>query len=238
VSRTSRAELLDTLAGAVARLALPHPTRVAVDGPDAAGKTVLADELTGKLRSLGRDVVRASIDGFHRSRAERHRRGELSPEGYYEDSFDLDAFRERLLEPLGPHGSRVFRAELFDHAADAPCPGSLRSAHPDTVLVVDGVFLLRPELDGYWDLRIHVTVADDEILRRARERDAALFGSASRAEERYRKRYLPAQRLYEKQVRPAERADFVLLNDDPADPILVVPEGLTLTAGPEGTRVV
>lgn len=223
MSRTARAELLETLTRAVARLALPHPTRVAVDGPDAAGKTVLADELTETLRSRGRDVVRASIDGFHRPRAERHRRGALSPKGYYEDSFDLDAFRKCLLEPLGPHGSRAFRAELFDHAADSPLPAPLRSANPDTVLVVDGVFLLRPELDGHWDLRIHVTAADDEIVRRARERDAVLFGSASRTEERYRKRYMPAQRLYAEQAWPAKRADFVVVNDDPADPILVVP---------------
>jgi uridine kinase len=67
----------------------PHPIRVAIDGIDAAGKTTLANELASVLRRRGRDVVRASIDGFHRPRAERYSRGDLSAEGYYLDSFEL-----------------------------------------------------------------------------------------------------------------------------------------------------
>jgi len=53
--------------------------RTAIDGPDAAGKTTLADELAVALRERGRDVIRASIDGFHRPRRERYRRpGEIA----------------------------------------------------------------------------------------------------------------------------------------------------------------
>jgi hypothetical protein len=39
--------------------------RVAIDGVDGVGKTTLADELVAPLQLLGRDVIRASIDGFH-----------------------------------------------------------------------------------------------------------------------------------------------------------------------------
>lgn len=76
----TRDEMLDTLSGYVTDSVLDHPVRVAIDGPDAAGKTMLAD--------AGRQIVRASIDGFHRPRAERYRQGPLSPAGYYEDSLD------------------------------------------------------------------------------------------------------------------------------------------------------
>jgi hypothetical protein len=41
----TRTAVLTELADAIVRLRLPHPTRVAVDGVDAAGKTTLADEL-------------------------------------------------------------------------------------------------------------------------------------------------------------------------------------------------
>jgi hypothetical protein len=38
-------------------------------------------------------VARVLIDDFLRPREERYRRGHESPEGYYLDSFDHDAFR-------------------------------------------------------------------------------------------------------------------------------------------------
>jgi MoxR-like ATPase len=49
-----------------------------IDGPDAAGKTTLADRLAGALPG---PVRRISADDFLRPRDERYRRGELSPEG-------------------------------------------------------------------------------------------------------------------------------------------------------------
>jgi len=51
-------------------------------------------------------------------------------------------------------------------------------------------------------------------------RDAALFGSADRAERRYRRRYIPAQRLYGAEARPLECADLVVHTDDPERPLL------------------
>jgi uridine kinase len=53
----TRGELHGRLAEAVGSVVLAHPTRVAVDGPPAAGKTTLADELAGVLRAQGCDVI-------------------------------------------------------------------------------------------------------------------------------------------------------------------------------------
>ncbi len=61
-----RSEVVATLADAVTSLRVGHPTRVAVEGRSAAGKTTLADELSEVVRARGRDVIRASIDDFHR----------------------------------------------------------------------------------------------------------------------------------------------------------------------------
>jgi uridine kinase len=58
----------------------------------------------------------------------------------------------------------------------------------------------------------------DEIVRRARIRDADLFGSSDEAEQRYRTRYLPAQQHYLQTVRPSQLADVVIDNDDPSRP--------------------
>jgi uridine kinase len=57
-----RSLCLETLAELILAVGRPHPVRVAIDGPDAAGKTTLADELTPVLERSGRQIVRASID--------------------------------------------------------------------------------------------------------------------------------------------------------------------------------
>jgi uridine kinase len=212
--------VVERLVDSIDAVRRPHPVRVGIDGPDAAGKTTLADELGRTLRERGREVIRASIDGFHRPRAERYRRGQDSPEGYYADSFDYGALRRALLDPLGPGGGREYRRAVFDVRVDAALPDAAELATGDAMLLFDGVFLFRPELLDLWDLRIFVSAGFDEVLRRALERDAALFGSRKEAERRYRTRYIPGQELYFSAARPREAADLVVVNDDPDRPRL------------------
>jgi len=203
---------------------------VGVDGPDAAGKTTLADRLAAALgtRNVGsvKDatgapaVIRASVDRFHRPRAERYRRGEASPEGYYRDSFDLPALLDRCLRPFRAGAARI-RAACFDHRDDEEVSASTVDVPVRAVLVVDGVFLLRPELRDQWDLSVYLTVPEHAILRRAVARDSALFGSVAETERRYRERYLPGQALYRAEADPEAAAHLVVDNTDPAAPVVL-----------------
>lgn len=208
-----------TVLGRLAALVLATGPRrrvlVAVDGVDASGKTTLADRLAA-LVAPQRPVVRATIDSFHRPRAERYRRGRDSPEGCYCDSFDVEALGSRLLQPFAR--GDAFVPAVFDHARDVPVDVSPKQAPPDGVLLVDGVFLQRPELAGSWDLAIHLRVPDEEVLRRAVVRDG---GRPAEVEALYRSRYLPAQRLYEAQSKPEESADVVLENSDVREPVVL-----------------
>jgi uridine kinase len=213
------------LIGRLARLVCGHPAdhtfRVAIDGPDAAGKTTLADDLAEAVRASGRPALRVSIDDFHRPRHERYRRGPLSPEGYVRDCFDFPALRRLVLHPLGPDGDGRYRPALRDLRTEEVQDGPARLAPPGAVLVVDGVFLLSAELAGCWEVSIHLDVSPAETLRRALVRDVAVFGSAEAVRERYLRRYLPGQQLYREAVEPARIADVVLGYDDPAAPVVV-----------------
>lgn len=215
-----REALLARLAVHIEALTLAHPVRVAVDGIDAAGKTTLANELMVWLQARGRPVIRASIDGFHRPRSERYRRGATSAEGYYLDSFDYPAVRAALLLPLGPAGSGRYQRAVFDFRTDRPLAAPDEAALPNAVLVMDGVFLPRPELDACWDYRIWVEVPFAVALGRARERDVALMGSDEEVLARYQARYIPGQQLYLQTVHPRERADAIVHNEDPVRPRL------------------
>lgn len=169
-------------------------TRIGVDGVDGAGKTGLAEELALLLTRRGRPCVRISLDFFERPAAERYARGELSPEGYYLDSFDLAGLRAHVL------------------GIEAP---------PEVAIVVDGVFLQRPELAGLWHATVWVEADLDVAARRGAERNHVWFDSLDETHERYRVRYLPAQRRYIEEQRPRERATFVFRNTDLTEPELV-----------------
>jgi uridine kinase len=219
----TRDELLNDLTEAIGSVTTSHPTRVAIDGPPAAGKTTLGDDLAAGLRAQGRDVIRVSIESFLLSRTQRYRRGEYSAEGCYHDSFDFDALHRVLLDPLGPGGDRRFQPAVYDRRTETALSLPARTACADAVLLFDGVFLLRPELIDRWDLRIFVSAAFEETLSRARLRDLdqahpALFGSATEVERRWRERYRPSQQFYLDTVHPTEHADIVVSNDEPQWP--------------------
>jgi uridine kinase len=212
-----RGEALQRLARA---LAGPHPghvPRVAVDGPDAAGKTTFADDLAG-LVSARRPVIRASIDGWHHPAERRHQRGSESAGGYYLDSFDNEAIISGLLRPLGPRGDRRYLTAIYDFRSGQPVPARTRTADGQELLLFDGVFLQRAELRGYWDFVIYLHVSPAETMRRALVRDLALFGGAGEVRRRYSRRYLPGQDLYRRRDDPAGRADVVPDMTDPSRP--------------------
>ncbi|WP_405429613.1 cytidylate kinase family protein [Micromonospora sp. NBC_00617] len=213
----TRDELLGHLVEAVGSVTVAHPTRVAIDGPPASGKTTLADELAVVLRGQGRDVIRATIDDFLFPRARRYPRGEYSAEGCYHDTHDYDALNRVLLDPLGPEGDRRFRNAVYDRTTDAVLCPPVTAAPADAVLIFDGVFLLRPELIGRWELRVFVSTALETTVDRALIRERRVSPRAD-IERRWRERYIPSQQLYFATVGPTRHADIVVHNDEPQRP--------------------
>lgn len=216
-----RSQLLDYLASRIIQIQQPHPVRVAIDGPDAAGKTTLAQELVAPLQARGLPVIRASIDGFHNPARIRYKRGTDSPEGYYYDSFNYRALKRSLLDPFGPTGSRQYRLAVFDYRANREAQIPIQIAEANSILVFDGVFLLRKELIRYWDFTIFVEAGFENTIARAEQRDVILFGSAEEVRRRYEQRYIPGQKLYYAESRPAQRANVVVDNNDPNNPSLL-----------------
>ncbi len=200
--------------------------RVAIDGKDAAGKTTLADHLASALVGGPVRVVRAGIDGWHNPENVRYERGRFSPEGYYLDSFDLTHLRRELLDPLGPTGSHEYRLARFDYQIDSRVDQGTRLVIGPTVLIFDGVFLLRPELADCWELSIYVFVPPEVSIQRGIERDSLLMGGDQEAADRYRRRYLPGQALYEAEVSPTSVADVVVDNSDVEHPVIIKFPGL------------
>ncbi len=221
-----RAAVLDDLAARIIARGAATPIRVAIDGRTASGKTTLADELAAAIRRGNRVVIRTSIDGFHRPKAERYARGRFSAEGYYHDARDLSAVMALLLAPLGPGGDRQYRTASFDLENDHPVAQEPQSAPADAILIVDGTFLQRPELRDGWDLAIFVATSEQTSEQRGINRDADRLGGIAAARRLYADRYKPAFVLYEQLCKPAEVADVILNNDDLNRPVMRIrPDG-------------
>ena len=201
---------------------LSHPARVAIDGVDGSGKTVFADDLADHLKRTKRQIIRASIDKFHNAKQVRYQKGEYSPEGYYFGSFDNRALIDNLLEPLGSNGPMEYRKGIFDYMSDKESDSSPEKAQKDSILIFDGIFLFRPELFSFWDLKIFLDVPFEITLERVRKRtkDKKYLGTDSNITDKYEKRYIPGQKLYFKNANPKEKADIAINNSDFDDPVV------------------
>jgi len=212
-----RAEVLGQLAAHLVTLRPGRRGVVALDGVDGAGKTVLGRELTA-LVAPHREVHRASVDGFHRPRAQRYARGRTA-ETFFRDGYDHDAIRRRLVEPFraGEPWVRavhdVEREVVVDHAPET-------SAGPDALLVVDGIFLHRPELADLWDASVWVDVPFEVSVPRGNARFGEVSAEQADPASVVNARYVGGQRLYLAEVDPAARATWWLDNTDLAAPVL------------------
>lgn len=127
---------------------------VAVDGPLQSGKTAFADDLAAVLEEAGHTVFRASMEGFHRSRAAQAAFGDDTADRYYRYGFDESALRRVLVEPFRLGGSAAFVTRVLDPARDAWVEPKWITGSADAILVLDGRFVLRERLDELWDYRI------------------------------------------------------------------------------------
>ncbi|MGZ4032301.1 MAG: hypothetical protein ACXVP2_09120 [Tumebacillaceae bacterium] len=216
-----RKELISTLATHILSLDLGHPIRVGVSGITASGKTTFCKELASEIHQLGRQCVQTSIDDFHNPRELRYAQGRHSAKGYYEDAHDYRALREKLLEPLGPGGDRMYQLTSLDLATDVPLHPEPQQAPQELVLVVDGTFLYKDVINDYWDFRIFIDTDFDLALQRGSIREAHAFGSIEAAAQMFTDRYHAASRMYLDEATPRAKAQAILVNNDLAHPELI-----------------
>jgi uridine kinase len=151
---------------------------LAVDGLTGSGTAALADDLAGAFRTAGSQVMRVPMADYLRADA-----SPSSAQSYYDTAYDYDSFRSSLVTPFRAGGS---------------------GPEGDAVLIVDGVFLLRPELAGVWQSTVCLFVPAEDAFGRA-----SLDSASIRAD---------AERLYLHRVDPRRKALANIDNTDPDHP--------------------
>lgn len=219
-NKNMRKAQIGEVAKHLASMQLARPIRVAVDGITAAGKTTLARELTREIIATGRPAVHISTNDYHNPKQYRHRNPDGAV-GYYNDAYNLQAFADLVLRPLGPEGDRNYVARYHDLSTDAMLPIQFDSLSTTTIVVVDGSFLQSAPLAGLWDCVIWVETSFDAAENRAAARDATLFGTSETVRTVCRNRYHAACKLYLAAVDPTSTADIIFDNNEIERPSVI-----------------
>ncbi|MES5866064.1 hypothetical protein [Bacillus cereus group sp. RP32] len=217
----NRKQRIKEIVNHILMLNLTHPTRVGVSGITASGKTTLANELAEEIKKRGLPVTRASIDDFHNPRVIRYAKGKESARGYYEDAHDYTAFKERLLRPLGPNGNLQYETISHNLKTDIPVHNEPLMAQPNMVLIVDGTFLLKKDVEHLFDYKIFLDTDFEIARKRGAKRETEAFGSYEEAEKMFLNRYHAACKMYIDEHNPKSCADVVFQNSDFHDSVVV-----------------
>lgn len=220
----TRAAVLSDLLDRVRSVRRGGRALIAIDGLDGAGKSVLVSELVELAARTddrpsaedNRRLAGVSIDGFHHRRSVRYANGK-GPESYYRDSYDYPAFVDTVVAPFRRGGPIV--PAVWDVDADEPVAPAPLDLPDDCVLLVDGIFLHRPELRECWDASVWVQVPFTVSVPRGNARFPHLSDPDPAAESNLR--YVGGQRLYFAEAAPWDRATWILDNTDLDRPKLI-----------------
>ncbi|WP_168207486.1 uridine kinase family protein [Microlunatus elymi] len=166
---------------------------IAVDGHSAAGKSTFARAVAAEL-----DAALVHGDDFYRVMDEDERAA-LTPEQGADQYYDCQRLRSEVLIPLRRGRSVQFRP--YDWAANRLAT-DITTIPPARRVVVEGLFVSRPELADVVDLAVLVTA--DAALRRRRQLARA------DASPEWLARWDAAERWYFDQVREPDSYDLVI----------------------------
>lgn len=201
------------------------PLLVGINGIDGSGKTSIARNITEYLSDIGKSVITVSIDDFHNCKKKRYARGSDSPEGYYYDSMNFEEFKTKLLEPIKQaleFPIKVY-SKTFDLHSDK-AQNIENSVLEDSIVIVEGVFLFKPDMIDFFNVKIFIDAKRKVITERMIVRDLASDATSLEIENyrtRIEQKYMAGQDIYLSESDAKNKADIVIDNNDYKNPIIV-----------------
>lgn len=177
---------------------------IGIDGLGGSGKTTYAK----RLQEKDPHAVLFHLDDFIHPIHIRYNDQFEEWVCYYRLQWRYDYLIEKILGPLTEGRAVKDVIEFYDKERDQYVEREVM-IEPGSTVIIEGVFLQRPELRPYFD---HVTFLDvdrDTRWRRAVHRDHYI-GDAAAIIEKYMNRYGPAEQYYVEQCNPLLLADEVI----------------------------
>ena len=183
---------------------------VGVSGIDGCGKGYLAVQLQAHLALHGVIPPILNIDGWLNL---PHKRFDQSAPAvnFYENAIRLDQFFSKLVLPLRDRRSIHLVADFVEETASEYRKHSY-DYEDVSVVLVEGIFLFKPQYRKYFDLTIWVDCSFPTALARAIDRAQEGLSPANTIAA-YDTIYFPAQRIHLARDKPREHADLIFEND-------------------------
>lgn len=214
---STRNDFLNTLSKKLSGLPDNCIQLVAIDGVDGIGKTTLANDLALLVERSDRPVIRATVDGFHNPREKRYRLGKNSPEGFFRESYNYDLLKKFILNPLSLNGNRLYKSAAFNVETDAEVVSPEKIVPDRAILIMDGIFLHRPELKSFWTYSIFLKAPFEITIPRGAQRGTGSPDVLASANVRY----IEGQRIYLSECEPEALANIVVNYNDFKNPAIV-----------------
>jgi uridine kinase len=213
----TRQALLDRLSTALAAVQAERggPLVVGVTGADASGKSHFAADLADRLRAEAKCQL-IHVDDFHRPRAVRYAGPQSEAEKYLWQSIDLDQLAGEVLAPVHRYGELRRTMQHLHIEDDTYTVERAYDIDSGTIVLVEGVFLLRPPVREHLHHLVFLDVDEEALVARGSQRDRDLHGPGT--ERKFREKFLPAQRRVFAAHPPNEHADVIIDNNDWASP--------------------
>ena len=193
---------------------------VGITGADASGKSALASALHAELAARGDRCQLVHVDDFHRPRAARYAGDLPETDKYLRQSVDLDRLVREVLAPVRQQGRLRLTLRHLDIDTDGWSVDRTYVVGELTIVLVEGVFLLRPPVREHLDRIVFLDVEDDELVSRGTVRDSGVHGD--RAEDKFRRKFLPAQHVVFSAHPPRDHADVIIDNNDWMSPTVTL----------------
>lgn len=183
-----------------------HPkcfTLIGVDGLGGSGKTMYAHKLQQQLEGS----VILHLDDFVHKKEVRYNENYEEWYGYYHLQWRYDYLIKKLLLPLKSGLDVNETIEVYNRERDSYMLQKIEIP-VGTSVIVEGIFLQRPELRPYFETVIYLELDKETRLKRILDRDIYM-GNKEEIALKYEQRYFPAEEKYIEQCNPFALADVV-----------------------------
>lgn len=212
-------EILDYIyKSSMSKKQVNEPLIIGVNGIDTSGKTVFSKNLETYLKVKGQKVQLIHIDDFHNPKEIRYS-GENQIDNYYNRSFNVEFLVENILKPIKNNGILKDKLILLNLETNKHDIQKQYEVDKNTFVILEGVFILREEIEAYLDYKIFIHVPFEQCKIRALKRDVPVYGHAIL--EKYDTKYIPTQKYYLEKYPPEEYADIIIENTDWNNPIII-----------------
>lgn len=214
---------IEALMNTLINLILSHknvgsPLVVGINGIDTSGKTMFSKNLEKHLQALNYEVQMIHIDDFHNPKSIRYS-GEDEVSNYFYQSFDYNRLISEILNPMKYEKKLSKTYMALNLETDKHDLERIYKVTPNTIVILEGVFILRDEIRGFLDFSIFLSVPFEIVKERARKRDVPMYGEEIL--EKYDNKYIPTQKKYLEMFPPEILADIIIDNQDWNHPKIV-----------------